>query len=157
MRIQASEEVPLTFHPRKANCVKTYEYKILNRKIDMPLQRLYSYFCYFNLDLEKMQKAASYLIGEHDFKSFCTVRTQAEETVRTIYSLDITKVNDLITIRISGSGFLYNMVRILVGTLVEVGRGDRAVGSVPALFGGKREQAGFLAPGQGLCLMEVFY
>ena len=82
VRIQASEEVPLTFHPRKANCVKTYEYKILNRKIDMPLQRLYSYFCYFNLDLEKMQKAASYLIGEHDFKSFCTVRTQAEETVR---------------------------------------------------------------------------
>ena len=84
VRIQASEEVPLTFHPRKANCVKTYEYKILNRKIDMPLQRLYSYFCYFNLDLEKMQKAASYLIGEHDFKSFCTVRTQAEETVRTL-------------------------------------------------------------------------
>ena len=76
VRIQASEEVPLTFHPRKANCVKTYEYKILNRKIDMPLQRLYSYFCYFNLDLEKMQKAASYLIGEHDFKSFCTVRTR---------------------------------------------------------------------------------
>ena len=57
VRIQASEEVPLTFHPRKANCVKTYEYKILNRKIDMPLQRLYSHFCYFNLDLEKMQKA----------------------------------------------------------------------------------------------------
>ena len=123
VRIQASEEVPLTFHPRKANCVKTYEYKILNRKIDMPLQRLYSYFCYFNLDLEKMQKAASYLIGEHDFKSFCTVRTQAEETVRTIYSLDITKVNDLITIRISGSGFLYNMVRIIAGTLVKIGMG----------------------------------
>ena len=123
VRIQASEEVPLTFHPRKANCVKTYEYKILNRKIDMPLQRLYSHFCYFNLDLEKMQKAASYLIGEHDFKSFCTVRTQAEETVRTIYSLDITKVNDLITIRISGSGFLYNMVRIIAGTLVKIGMG----------------------------------
>ena len=103
VRIQASEEVPLTFHPRKANCVKTYEYKILNRKIDMPLQRLYSHFCYFNLDLEKMQKAASYLIGEHDFKSFCTVRTQAEETVRTIYSLTVTKADDLITIRISGS------------------------------------------------------
>ena len=123
VRIQASEEVPLTFHPRKANCVKTYEYKILNRKIDMPLQRLYSHFCYFNLDLEKMQKAASYLIGEHDFKSFCTVRTQAEETVRTIYSLTVTKVDDLITIRISGSGFLYNMVRIIAGTLVKIGMG----------------------------------
>ena len=123
VRIQASEEVPLTFHPRKVNCVKTYEYKILNRKIDMPLQRLYSHFCYFNLDLEKMQKAASYLIGEHDFKSFCTVRTQAEETVRTIYSLTVTKADDLITIRISGSGFLYNMVRIIAGTLVKIGMG----------------------------------
>ena len=123
VRIQASEEVPLTFHPRKENCVKTYEYKILNRKIDMPLQRLYSHFCYFNLDLEKMQKAASYLIGEHDFKSFCTVRTQAEETVRTIYSLTVTKADDLITIRISGSGFLYNMVRIIAGTLVKIGMG----------------------------------
>ncbi len=87
IRVQASEEVPLTFHPRKANCTKTYEYKILNRKISMPLERLYSHFCYFNLDVEKMKQAAAFLVGEHDFKSFCTVRTQAEETVRTIYSL----------------------------------------------------------------------
>ncbi|MFQ8842895.1 MAG: hypothetical protein ACLR8P_20390 [Clostridium fessum] len=85
--------------------MKTHEYKILNRKIDMPLQCLYSHFCYFNLDLEKMQKAASYLIGEHDFKSFCTGDGKAEETVRTIYSLTVTKADDLITIRISGSGF----------------------------------------------------
>ena len=123
IRIQSSEEVPLSFHPRKANCIKTYEYKILNRKIDMPLLRLYSHFCYFPLDVEKMKKAASYLVGEHDFKSFCTVRTQAEETVRTIYRLDVEKAGDLITIRISGSGFLYNMVRIITGTLVKVGMG----------------------------------
>ena len=158
VRIQASEEVPLTFHPRKVNCVKTYEYKILNRKIDMPLQRLYSHFCYFNLDLEKMQKAASYLIGEHDFKSFCTVRTQAEETVRTIYSLTVTKADDLITIRISGSGFLYNMVRILVGTLIGVGRGAIAPEQIPAILEAKdRQAAGMTVPPQGLTLVKIDY
>ena len=159
VRIQASEEVPLTFHPRKANCVKTYEYKILNRKIDMPLQRLYSYFCYFNLDLEKMQKAASYLIGEHDFKSFCTVRTQAEETVRTIYSLNVTKdADDMIHIRISGSGFLYNMVRILTGTLLEVGSGTRRPEKMKEIIAAKnRDMAGRTAPPEGLFLLHVGY
>ena len=109
IRVQRSEEVPADWHPRKANCIKTYEYKVLNRKISMPLERLYAHFCYFNLDLDKMREAAAYLVGEHDFKSFCTVRTQAEETVRTIYSLDITKQDDMITIRISGSGFPDNL------------------------------------------------
>ena len=158
VRIQASEEVPLTFHPRKVNCVKTYEYKILNRKIDMPLQRLYSHFCYFNLDLEKMQKAASYLIGEHDFKSFCTVRTQAEETVRTIYSLDITKVNDLITIRISGSGFLYNMVRIIAGVLIRVGRGFYTPEKVKEILEAKvHTSEGATALPNGLVLVKIDY
>ena len=158
VRIQASEEVPLTFHPRKANCVKTYEYKILNRKIDMPLQRLYSHFCYFNLDLEKMQKAASYLIGEHDFKSFCTVRTQAEETVRTIYSLDITKQDDMITIRISGSGFLYNMVRIIAGTLLEVGMGAYPPENMEEILDARdRQAAGRTAPAMGLTLVSMEY
>ena len=159
VRIQASEEVPLTFHPRKANCVKTYEYKILNRKIDMPLQRLYSYFCYFNLDLEKMQKAASYLIGEHDFKSFCTVRTQAEETVRTIYSLNVTKdADDMIHIRISGSGFLYNMVRIIAGTLMKVGMGVYPPEHMEEILEARdRQAAGPTAPARGLTLISMEY
>ena len=159
VRIQASEEVPLTFHPRKANCVKTYEYKILNRKIDMPLQRLYSYFCYFNLDLEKMQKAASYLIGEHDFKSFCTVRTQAEETVRTIYSLNVTKdADDMIHIRISGSGFLYNMVRIIAGTLMKVGMGVYPPEHMEKILEARdRQAAGPTAPARGLTLISMEY
>ena len=124
IRVLQSDEVPLDWHPRKQNCIKTYEYRILNRKISMPTRRLYSYFCYFDMDVEKMQQAAKYLLGEHDFKSFCTVRTQAEETVRTIYSLDVTKdAEDMIHIRISGSGFLYNMVRIIAGTLMKVGMG----------------------------------
>ena len=85
IRVQSSKEVPLDWHPRKQNCVKTYEYKILNQKIDMPIGRLYAHFCYFSLDLEKMRQAASYLVGEHDFKSFCTVRTQAEEVGMGMY------------------------------------------------------------------------
>ena len=78
IRVLSSQEVPLSWHPRKANCTKTYEYKILNRKISMPLERLYSHFCYVALDVEKMRRGAAYLVGEHDFKSFCTVRTQAD-------------------------------------------------------------------------------
>lgn len=74
IRVISSEEVSLDWHPRKQNCIKTYEYHILNRKIDMPTLRLYSHFCYFPLDVYRMRKAASYLVGEHDFKSFCTIR-----------------------------------------------------------------------------------
>ena len=141
IRVQSSEEVPADWHPRKANCTKTYEYKVLNRKISMPLERLYAHFCYFNLDLDKMREAAAHLVGEHDFKSFCTVRTQAEETVRTIYSLDITKQDDMITIRISGSGFLYNMVRIIAGTLLEVGMGAYPPEHVEEILDARQQDA----------------
>lgn len=155
IRIQSSREVPLTFHPRKANCVKTYEYRILNRKIDMPLQRLYSHFCYFKLDVDKMRQAAAYLVGEHDFKSFCTARSQAEETVRTIYSLDLQKDGDMLTLRISGSGFLYNMVRIIVGTLLEVGQGKREPESMREILAARdRAAAGPTAPAHGLTLVR---
>ena len=158
IRVQSSKEVPADWHPRKANCTKTYEYKVLNRKISMPLERLYAHFCYFNLDLEKMRQAAAYLIGEHDFKSFCTVRTQAEETVRTIYSLDITKQDDMITIRISGSGFLYNMVRIIAGTLLEVGMGAYPPEHMEEILDARdRQAAGRTAPARGLTLVSMDY
>ena len=159
VRVQKSEEVPLTFHPRKANCVKTYEYKILNRKIDMPLNRLYCHFCYFDLDVEKMRRAATFLVGEHDFKSFCTVRTQAEETVRTIYSLTVDRgADDVIVIRISGSGFLYNMVRIITGTLLEVGKGDYPPEKVKEILAAKdRKMAGATARPEGLTLVQIRY
>lgn len=158
IRIQNSEEVPADWHPRRANCTKTYEYKILNRKIAMPLERLYSHFCYFPLDVEKMRQAAKYIVGEHDFKSFCTVRTQAEETVRTIYSLDIDKVDDMITIRISGSGFLYNMVRIIAGTLMKVGVGVYPPEHVEEIIAARdRQQAGQTALARGLTLVSLEY
>lgn len=158
IRIQKSEEVQSDFHPRKCNCIKTYEYRILNRKIAMPTLRLYSHFCYYKLDLERMQKAASYLTGEHDFKSFCTVRTRAEETVRNIYSLDVKKQGDMIVIRISGSGFLYNMVRIIAGTLINVGTGvwtPEYIGQI--LDSRDRQTAGPKAAACGLTLVSLEY
>lgn len=158
IRILTSEETPLFWHPRKQNCVKTYEYRILNRKIAMPTLRLYSHFCYFSLDLEKMRQGASYLIGEHDFKSFCTVRGQAEETVRTIYCLDVEKNGDMITLRISGSGFLYNMVRIIAGTLMKVGMGVYPPEHVKEILGAReRQAAGPTAPAKGLTLISIEY
>lgn len=158
IRVLESEEVPLDWHPRKQNCVKTYEYRILNRKIAMPTRRLYSHFCYFSLDVEKMQKGASYLIGEHDFKSFCTARSQAEETVRTIYSLDVKKEEDMIIIRISGNGFLYNMVRIIAGTLMKVGMGVYPPEHVEEILDARnRQAAGPTAPAQGLTLIRMEY
>lgn len=158
IRVLSSEEVPLTWHPRKANCVKTYEYKILNRKIAMPLERLYSHFCYYPLDVENMRRAAAYLVGEHDFKSFCTVRTQAEETVRTIYSLAVEQAGDMITIRISGSGFLYNMVRIIAGTLLKVGMGVYPPEHVEEILEARdRQKAGQTAPARGLTLISMEY
>ena len=158
IRIQKSEEVPLDWHPRKQNCKKTYEYRILNRKIAMPLVRLYSHFCYFPLDMEKMKAGAAYLVGEHDFKSFCTVRTQAEDTVRTIYELNLEKQGDLITMRISGSGFLYNMVRIIAGTLMKVGMGVYPPEHVKEILEARdRNVAGPKAAACGLTLVSLEY
>ena len=102
IRIQESDEVEADWHPRKRDCIKTYTYRILNRKIDIPTERLYAYFCYFRLDVDKMREATSYFIGTHDFVSFCSQKTQATSTVRTIYSLEILEDDEMITIVIRG-------------------------------------------------------
>ena len=104
--IVKSEEVAEDFHPRYCDCSKTYEYHILNTRIPIPTKRLTNYFVSYDLDVEKMRKAAGYLIGEHDFVSFCNVRTDVEDTVRTVTELEILKDGEEITIRISGNGFL---------------------------------------------------
>lgn len=158
IRVQSSIEVPENFHPRKVPCRKTYEYRILNRKVALPTKRLYTHFIYYNLDLQAMQEAANYLIGKHDFKSFCSVKTQVKETVRTIYQLEVSKQRDLIVIRVTGSGFLYNMVRIIAGTLIEVGRGAIPPEKVMDILQGcDRELAGPTAPPQGLFLKNIEY
>ena len=104
-----------------------------------------------------MESAAQKLLGEHDFSAFCGNAKMKKSTVRFIRAIRIQKQGEELVLDITGNGFLHNMVRILVGTLIEVGRGTRSADSIPSLFGGKRADAGFLAPAQGLCLMEVEY
>ena len=159
IRIQSSMEVEPDWHPRKHHCIKTYEYKILNRKMEVPSLRLYTHFCHFDLDLDQMRQAAKLLTGEHDYKSFCNVRTQVLDTVRTVYSIDIEKdSNDVITIRVRGNGFLYNMVRILAGTLMAVGMGQRKPEEMPDILAAcDRAAAGPTAPAKGLMLVGMEY
>ena len=123
-----------------------------------PLKRKYTWHVSFPLDIDKMREAAEHLKGQHDFRSFCSVHTAVKSTVRTIYTLDIVKSGDEIIIRISGNGFLYNMVRIIAGTLAEVGRGFRTPEDVRDLLTAKeREQASATAPPQGLTLIRIEY
>lgn len=158
IRVQSSIEVPRDFHPRKVSSKKTYEYRIMNRNISLPTERLYSYFVYYDLDIKAMVEAAQYLIGEHDFKSFCSVKTQVMDTVRRIYQLKIEKDGHMIRISITGNGFLYNMVRIIAGTLIEVGRGARSpLEMVKILKGLDRSLAGPTAPALGLSLLGIEY
>ena len=109
------------------------------------------------LDLEAMGKAAACLIGEHDFSAFCANAKMKKSTVRYIRSLELERVGQELRLTVTGNGFLQGMVRILTGTLLEVGTGVRDADSVSLLFGGKRAQAGYMAPAQGWCLREVFY
>ena len=158
IRIQESCEVPADFHPRFQKTTKTYEYRILNRRFPDPTKRLYSFFYYYPLDVVKMQRASLYLVGEHDFKSFCTAKPDVENTVRTIYSLEVIKEGDMITIRVSGSGFLYNMVRIIAGSLIRVGGGSVEPEQVKKILEAKnRELAGETARPEGLTLIQISY
>lgn len=160
--VQRSCQVADNFHPRKCRSVKTYEYRILNRAFPMPTLRRDTYFYYRPLDVERMRQAAERLEGQHDFTSFCSIHTQAKDMVRKLYecqvSADEAAVPDgqIVTIRVTGNGFLYNMVRIIAGTLIQVGNGELAperVGEI--LLEKNREAAGPTAPAQGLTMMGI--
>ena len=173
--VQKSEEVPLDFHPRYTDVEKTYEYRILNRRTQLPKERLYSYFVPKKLNVDKMREAGVYLVGEHDFKSFCSQKTKVLSTVRTIYSLELIEEGDIVTLRVSGNGFLYNMVRIIAGTLMAVGMGQIApedMGAILIKVGLEQKEpeevreavehpmgkaAGPTAPAHGLTLVEIKY
>lgn len=158
IRIQESCQVADDFHPRFCNTIKTYEYKILNRKFALPTERLYSAFVYYPLDVEKMQMAAAYLVGEHDFKSFCSSGSQVESTVRTITDISVEKHGEMISIRVSGNGFLYNMVRIIVGTLMKIGLGVWQPERMEEILNAcDRNAAGPKAEARGLTLVEIRY
>ena len=197
--VQDSQEVPADFHPRFCDTVKTYDYVIYNARFASPRRRRFSFYSYTPFDVDRMREAARYLVGEHDFKSFCSVHTQALSTVRTITEIEVIerpceeerkaeraaegapvpmegesgsaatakgsgakKVNAPkavspreIIIRVSGTGFLYNMVRIIAGTLMEVGRGAIAPEQVKEILEARdREKAGPTAPPEGLTLVR---
>ena len=145
------------FHARLNALEKTYLYRIWNSDAPCVFDRRYVAVMPETLDLEQMQQAAQQLCGEHDFSAFCGNPKFKKSTVRFIRSVIVERAGEEIRIRFTGNGFIHNQVRIMVGTLVEVGRGARRAESIPALFGEKRSEAGFLAPAQGLCLQEVVY
>ncbi len=145
------------FHARLNAREKTYRYRIWNSDAPCVFHRRFVTVMPESLDLERMRQASQHLVGEHDFSAFCGNPRFKKSTVRFIRAVVISRQGEELTISVTGNGFLHSMVRILVGTLVEVGRGERNADSIPALFGGKRSEAGFLAPAQGLCLEEVFY
>ena len=155
--IHSCKDASQRFHARLNAKEKTYEYRIWNSEGPCVFDRRYVAVMEEKLDLSAMEEAAQHLLGEHDFSAFCGNAKMKKSTVRNIRSLTAERNGEEIHITVTGDGFLHNMVRIIVGTLVEVGRGERTADSIPDLFGGKRAEAGFLAPPQGLCLQEVFY
>lgn len=189
--VQDSREVPADFHPRFCDTIKTYEYVIYNAQFPSPRKRRYTHYSYTPFDVEKMREAAQYLVGEHDFKSFSSIHTQAQTTTRTITEIEVIErpcveeqtaeavasvippfdISDdggtvpaparrtvsprEIVIRVSGTGFLYNMVRIIAGTLMEVGRGAVEPAQMkPILEACDRREAGPTAPPEGLMLVR---
>ncbi len=182
IRVQFSKDVPVSFHPRHCSTVKTYEYHIYNAVQPTPAKSRFCYFSYTPFDVDKMREGAVYLVGEHDFKSFCSIYTQALTTVREITAIEIEEkrmqsrgilqklqgeeyaahpermnLSEMmpreIIIRVSGTGFLYNMVRIIAGTLMEVGRGKNAPEEIKEILEAcDRSLAGPTAPPEGLML-----
>ncbi len=152
------EEVCERFHSRLNAKGKTYVYRIWNSSIPCVFERRYVYEIVLPLDVERMRTAAQYFVGKHDFKAFTSMKKSKKSTFRTIDAIDIERSGQEVVITYSGDGFLYHMVRIMTGTLIEVGLGEReAENIVKLLENGVREDAGTLVPAKGLCLMEVRY
>lgn len=155
MKVEVASE---RFHSRLNAKGKIYQYRILMNGRKNVFERKYMYLLEESLDVEAMQKAAQYLVGEHDFKSFCANTRMKKSSVRRIDRIDLTVENDDLKITYEGNGFLYKMIRILTGTLMEVGLGERSPESVKeALEAKSRNAAGVTAPAKGLTLVKVIY
>lgn len=155
--IYSCRNVSERFHARLNAKTKTYRYRIWNSDSPCVFDRKYVYIDPRPVDVEAMKVAAKYLLGQHDFSAFCANKKMKKSTIRYIESLDIVQSGKELIFTVTGNGFLHHMVRIIVGTLLEVGRGERCGESIPDLFGAQRAKAGELVPACGLCLMEVTY
>ncbi|EST51602.1 tRNA pseudouridine synthase A [Brevibacillus panacihumi W25] len=156
--IRSVEEAEASFHARFDVRVKEYRYCIDNDPVADVFRHRYADHIRYPLDVEAMQQAASHLVGEHDFTSFCSAKTFVEDKVRTVYHLSVDRRGHEVWVTCRGNGFLYNMVRIIVGTLVEVGQGKRDPQEVKEILAAcDRERAGKTAPAKGLTMWEVFY
>ncbi len=153
-----AEKVGEEFHSRYDARGKKYRYRILNSNFNSVFVRNFVYKVHKSLDLKLMQEASSVLEGTHDFAAFCSAGSSVETTVRTIYSIDVYQADDEIWIDVSGNGFLYNMIRIIAGTLIEVGKNKISSAELGDILAScDRRNAGFTAPAQGLTLLEVYY
>lgn len=158
IRIISVSEENERFHARLNAIGKHYSYRIDNGEISEVFLRKYLLRIEEKLDLDKMRNAAQMLIGEHDFKSFCANKKMKKSTVRTIYKIEITKDKGIVKIDFYGNGFLYNMIRIMVGTLIEIGLSKRNPNDIKRILEtGSRSEAGYLVSGNGLFLEEVYY
>ena len=157
VRLMEGWSADVNFDSNRSAKRKTYCYSLYVSKRDMPMKERFA----DAPDLEALQTAAKWFEGEHDFKAFCASGSAVKTTVRTVYEVKVEESESFgsrdVKIYVTGNGFLYNMVRIMVGTLLEIGAGERAEDSIQSLFGGKRMDAGAAAPSNGLCLMEVTY
>jgi tRNA pseudouridine38-40 synthase len=153
-----SREVPGDFHARFSATAKEYRYTVHNSRSPDPFLRRYSLFFPRNLDVDAMRGESGALLGKHDFSAFKAEGSPVKSTVRTLYDLRIEQREDIINLFFRGDGFLYNMVRIMVGTLLDIGLHKFSPGALGEILASKdRKRAGPTAPPQGLCLMEVFY
>ena len=155
--IYSCKNVSDRFHARLNAKTKTYRYRVWNSQMPCVFDRKYVYVDQRQLDVASMQAAASVFVGTHDFSAFCANKNMKKSTIRSIQSFDVISKGNEIVFTVTGNGFLHNMVRIMVGTLLEVGVGERSAESIGQLFGGRRADAGATVPACGLCLVEVTY
>jgi len=155
--IYSCRNVSPRFHARLNAKTKTYRYRLWNSDAPCVFDRKYVHIDRRDLCVDRMRAAAQSFLGAHDFSAFCGNKNMKKSTVRTIHSFDISQMEHEIVFTVTGNGFLQHMVRIMVGTLLEVGAGERSADSIEALFGAQRSQAGPAVPSCGLCLMEVTY
>ncbi|SDZ31084.1 tRNA pseudouridine38-40 synthase [Proteiniborus ethanoligenes] len=156
--ISHSEEVDESFHSRYSAKGKEYRYIIYNRRISSPLLRNYAYHVPQKLHFDYMKKAVNDFVGTNDFVAFMASGSSVKDTIRTIHNISLEKDKEIIQLKINGDGFLYNMVRIILGTLVDIGIGKIDRDAIPQIILSKdRQKAGHTAPPQGLYLERVYY